>query len=83
MDLAYAITVHKSQGCEFDAVIIPSYYGPKTLMYRNLLYTAITRAKSLVVIVGSNDVVKNMVDNETETKRFTSLKDKLINNKIF
>ena len=83
LDLAYAITVHKSQGCEFDAVIIPSYYGPKTLMYRNLLYTAITRAKSLVVIVGSNDVVKNMVDNETETKRFTSLKYKLINNKIF
>ncbi len=83
LDLAYAITVHKSQGSEFDAVIIPSYFGPKTLMYRNLLYTAITRAKSLVVVVGSSEVVKTMVDNETETKRFTSLKDKIVNNKIF
>lgn len=83
LDLAYAITVHKSQGSEFDAVIIPSYFGPKTLMYRNLLYTAITRAKSLVVVVGSSEVIKSMVDNETETKRFTSLTDKIINNKFF
>ena len=83
LDLAYAITVHKSQGSEFDAVIIPSYFGPKTLMYRNLLYTAITRAKSLVVVVGSSEVIKSMVDNETETKRLTSLTDKILNNKIF
>lgn len=83
LDLAYAITVHKSQGSEFDAVIIPLYHGPKTLMYRNLLYTAVTRAKSLVVIVGNEEVVKVMIDNNTEAKRFTSLTDKLINNKLF
>lgn len=83
VDLSYAITVHKSQGSEFDAVIIPSYAGPKTLMYRNLLYTAITRAKNLVVIVGSNEVIKMMVDNESESKRYTSLEDKIRYNKIF
>lgn len=83
IDLAYAITVHKSQGSEFDAIIIPSYYGPKNLMYRNLFYTALTRAKSLVVVVGSENVVKLMIDNNIEAKRLTSLKDKIINNKIF
>ncbi len=83
IDLAYAITVHKSQGSEFDAIIIPSYYGPKNLMYRNLFYTALTRAKSLVVVVGSEKVVKLMIDNNIEAKRLTSLKDKIINNKIF
>lgn len=83
LDLAYAITVHKSQGSEFDAVIIPLYSGPRTLMYRNLLYTAVTRAKSLVVIVGSEAVVKMMIDNDKETVRYTSLKNKLENAKIF
>ena len=83
LDLAYAITVHKSQGSEFDAVIIPVYNGPKSLMYRNLFYTALTRAKHLVVVIGSENIVKNMVDNESESKRFTSLTDKLKNNKIF
>ena len=83
IDLAYAITVHKSQGSEFDAIMIPSYYGPKNLMYRNLFYTALTRAKSLVVVVGSENVVKLMIDNNIEAKRLTSLKDKIINNKIF
>ncbi len=83
LDLAYAITVHKSQGSEFDAVIIPAYNCPKILMYRNLFYTALTRAKHLVVVIGSDEIVKTMVDNESESKRFTSLKDKLENNKIF
>lgn len=83
LDLAYAITVHKSQGSEFDAVIIPATYAPKTLMYRNLFYTALTRAKHMVVVIGSDEVVRIMVDNESENKRFTSLCDKLKNNKIF
>ena len=78
LDLSYAITVHKSQGSEFDAIIIPLFGGPKNLMYRNLLYTAITRAKSLVVIVGSEGTVKSMIDNDKETHRYTSLKEKLV-----
>ena len=53
LDLAYAITVHKSQGSEFPVVIIPSFMGPPMLMNKNLLYTAITRAKKMVVLVGS------------------------------
>lgn len=79
MELAYAITVHKSQGSEFDAVILPLLYGPGTLLYNNLLYTAVTRAKSLVVIVGSDDCIRKMIDNDKETERFSGLKDKLKN----
>ena len=79
MELAYAITVHKSQGSEFDAVILPLLYGPGNLLYNNLLYTAVTRAKSLVVIVGSEDCVKRMIENDKETERFSGLKKKLKN----
>jgi exodeoxyribonuclease V alpha subunit len=71
--LAYAISVHKSQGCEFDAVVIPLAGGPPTLLTRNLLYTAITRAKKLVVLVGAKFMVKKMVNNNYTRKRYSFL----------
>lgn len=73
LTLAYAISIHKSQGCEFDAVVIPVTGGPPTLLTRNLLYTAITRAKKLVVLVGSSFMIKKMVDNNYTRKRYTYL----------
>lgn len=75
---AYAITVHKSQGSEFDAVIIPVVGGGPMIMTRNLLYTAITRAKKTVVIVGSDYWVKRMVENNYIQKRYSALKDFII-----
>ena len=83
IDLAYAITVHKSQGCEFEAVVIPLLYGPRNLLNRNLLYTAITRAKSLVVIVGSHECVDMMIRNDKETERYTTLCERLKNYEAF
>jgi len=71
--LAYAITIHKSQGSEFPAVIIPVTWGPKVLMTRNLLYTAVTRAKKLVVLVGQERYIKEMVDNDMVTARYSGL----------
>lgn len=73
LELAYAVTVHKSQGSEYPAVIIPMYPGPRMLMNRNLLYTAVTRAKKCVCMVGIEDVFHQMADNETEQMRFSSL----------
>jgi exodeoxyribonuclease V alpha subunit len=73
LELAYAITIHKSQGSEYPAVVIPLLNGPKMLMNRNLLYTAVTRAKSCVTIVGSPKMVELMIGNESETKRYSSL----------
>ncbi len=73
LDLAYAITIHKSQGSEYPAVIIPMYRGPHLLMNKNLLYTAITRAKKCVCLVGNPHVFETMAQNETETKRYSSL----------
>jgi len=73
LDLSYAITIHKSQGSEYKAVIIPIHSGPYMLLNRNLLYTALTRAKQLVVIIGSFDTVKQMVDNNRELARFSAL----------
>lgn len=75
LDHAYAVTVHKSQGSEYPAVVIPLLSGPKPLMNRNLLYTAVTRAEKCVTIVGSGAVVNQMIDNEDENKRFTGLTD--------
>lgn len=72
---AYAMTVHKSQGSEFDIVIIPLYDAPPMLLYRNLLYTAVTRAKKLAVLVGSERILVRMVDNNREIERFSSLGD--------
>ncbi|SHE61004.1 exodeoxyribonuclease V alpha subunit [Caldanaerobius fijiensis DSM 17918] len=71
--LAYAITIHKSQGSEFPAVIIPVTWGPKVLLTRNLLYTAVTRAKKLVVLVGQERYIKEMVDNDMIASRYSGL----------
>ena len=73
LELAYAITVHKSQGSEYPAVVIPLLSGPRPLMNRNLLYTAVTRARSCVTLVGSAETFQMMVENETEQKRYTGL----------
>lgn len=75
LELAYAITVHKSQGSEYPAVVIPLLSGPRPLMNRNLLYTAVTRARSCVTLVGSAEVFQMMVENETEQKRYTGLSE--------
>jgi exodeoxyribonuclease V alpha subunit len=70
---AYAITIHKSQGSEYPIVIIPAYEYSKRLLTRNLLYTAVTRARDMVIIVGRKDIVYNMVDNNRLTQRYTGL----------
>ena len=75
LDFAYAITVHKSQGNEFDAVVIPMFPGPSQLYYRNLLYTAVTRAKKTLVLVGNPATVEQMVNNNRRTKRYTALRE--------
>lgn len=77
LELAYAMTVHKSQGSEFEAVVLPILGGYDKLYYRNLLYTAVTRAKKLIVIVGSVNRVKYMIDNNRRTNRYTCLKNML------
>ena len=73
LELAYAITVHKSQGSEYKAVVMPIHSGPTLLLSRNLLYTAVTRAKSLCVIVGIPETLYRMVDNSKEVSRYTAL----------
>lgn len=78
LELAYAITVHKSQGSEYPAVIMPMFMGPRPLMNRNLLYTALTRAKSCAVMVGHASAFEEMVRNENENKRYSGLKDFLV-----
>lgn len=70
---AYAITIHKSQGSEYPVVILPLLSGPSMLLNRNLLYTAVTRAKEYVIILGNDETVQLMIKNERETKRFSSL----------
>lgn len=77
IELAYAITIHKSQGSEYPAVILPLLSGPKMLFNRNLLYTAVTRARKCVTILGSSQVVQDMIDNEKENRRYTSLCDRI------
>lgn len=74
LELAYAMTVHKSQGSEFDAVVMPVIAVPELLSYRNLFYTALTRAKKLIVLVGNESTIKSMVDNDKKTRRFSALK---------
>ncbi|MBQ8413333.1 MAG: ATP-binding domain-containing protein, partial [Lachnospiraceae bacterium] len=73
LEHAFAMTIHKSQGSEYPAVIIPLLTGTRKLLNRNLLYTAITRAKRMVVIVGNINMVNQMIDNTEEQKRYTSL----------
>lgn len=77
LELAYAITVHKSQGSEYPAVIIPLLPGPKLLYNRNLLYTAVTRAKKCLTIVGSELTFQEMIENKSEQGRFTSLDERI------
>ena len=74
LTLSYAITIHKSQGSEFDVVIIPVVSGPPMLLTKNLLYTAVTRAKKMVVLIGTKQCIARMVKNKYETVRFTMLK---------
>lgn len=73
LELSYAITIHKSQGSEYPAVVLPLFNGPRVLMNRNLLYTAVTRAKRCVVIVGNGGLVSSMIQNNDEQKRYSSL----------
>ncbi|WP_313579054.1 SF1B family DNA helicase RecD2 [Lacrimispora sp.] len=77
LELAYAITIHKSQGSEYPAVVIPVFSGPRMLMTRNLIYTAVTRAKSCVCLVGMPEVFGDMVNNEMEQRRYSGLKDRI------
>lgn len=77
IELAYAITIHKSQGSEYPAVLIPLLSGPKMLFNRNLLYTGVTRARSCVTILGSSSTVESMILNENEQKRYTSLRERM------
>ena len=73
LELAYAITIHKSQGSEYPIVVIPVHSGPPMLLTRNLLYTAVTRAKSLVVLVGLSETMNRMIENNKEINRYSSL----------
>lgn len=74
---AFAVTIHKSQGSEFPVVIIPVFSGPQVLMTRNLLYTAVTRARKMVVMVGDETFLHEMVNNKREALRYSGLSDKL------
>ena len=77
LTLSYATTVHKAQGSEYPAVVLPILTGPAILMNRNILYTAVTRAKSCVVVVGTADAVQKMIDNIRVQERYTGLKDRI------
>ena len=75
LELSYAVTVHKSQGSEFPCVIIPLLSTPQKLCYRNLLYTAVTRAKNHIIIIGDRELVGMMTDNNRKTLRYTGLEE--------
>lgn len=77
LELAYAVTIHKSQGSEYPAVILPLLMGPRMLFNRNLLYTGVTRAKKCVTILGSSDTVNEMIHNERSNERYSSLSDRI------
>lgn len=77
LELSYAVTIHKAQGSEYPAVILPLLSGPRMLFNRNLLYTAITRARSCVTILGSSDTVRGMIDNVSENRRYTALAERI------
>ncbi len=77
LEHAYAVTIHKSQGSEYPAVVLPILSGPRMLLSRNLLYTAVTRAVSCVTIVGSEEMVRHMIKNANEQKRYTGLCDRI------
>ena len=77
IELAYAVTIHKSQGSEYPAVIMPLLSGPRMLFNRNLLYTGVTRAKSCVTILGSRKTIHDMIDNNYQNRRYTGLADRI------
>ena len=77
LELAYAITVHKSQGSEYPAVVIPVFHVPYLLAYRNLLYTAVTRAKKCVTLIGSEETVHQMIENGNTQTRYTGLGERI------
>ena len=81
LELAYAVTIHKSQGSEYPAVVIPLLSGLRMLMNRNLLYTAVTRAKKCVTIVGDDTTFEQMIENNSQQRRYSGLKDRLLENK--
>lgn len=77
LEPAYAVTIHKAQGSEYPAVVLPLLSGPRMLFNRNLLYTGVTRAKSCVTILGSSQTVRGMIQNESESRRYTALGDRI------
>ncbi len=77
LELAYAVTIHKSQGSEYPAVVLPILDGPRLLFNRNLLYTAVTRAKNCVTIVGSDFMLQSMIDNKNEQSRYSGLCERI------
>ncbi|MGN8886390.1 SF1B family DNA helicase RecD2 [Blautia sp. HCP28S3_G10] len=77
LELAYAVTIHKSQGSEYPAVVIPLLSGPRMLLNRNLLYTAVTRARKCVTVVGSEETFREMINNEKQQRRYSSLDARL------
>ena len=77
LELAYAITIHKSQGSEYAAVVMPLLSGPKMLFNRNLLYTGVTRAKNCVTILGSSETVRQMINNAEVNRRYTALTERI------
>ncbi|MBR1472235.1 MAG: ATP-dependent RecD-like DNA helicase [Lachnospiraceae bacterium] len=78
LELAYAVTIHKSQGSEYPVVIVPVLSGPRMLLTRNLLYTAVTRAKQCVILIGSGKMVQQMIDTDHVQHRYTSLKERIL-----
>ena len=77
LELAYAITIHKSQGSEYPAIVIPILDTPRQLLSRNLFYTAITRATRCVMILGDSEKIKEMVQNDLERRRYTDFRERL------
>lgn len=77
LELAYAITIHKSQGSEYPAIILPVLTGPKMLLNRNLLYTGVTRARNCVIILGSSDTIREMIRTDHVQERYTSLRERI------
>jgi exodeoxyribonuclease V alpha subunit len=77
LELAYAMTVHKAQGSEYRAVVLAAFSGAPMLLTRGVLYTAITRAKDLLIIVGNDQVIYKMVENDRQTRRYSGLRARL------
>ena len=82
IDLAYAVTVHKSQGSEYPIVVMPVYPCAPLLLTRNMLYTALTRGKDRVILVGSPDVLKIMVENDRQAVRYSGLRERIADERI-